>query len=67
MSDRSSEFRVLGVAFGRPYVNENPATLAEAERYAERFRGEGDRNVHVEQREVGPWMRVAPAKPVEEK
>lgn len=54
------EFRVVGVeaAFGRRFVNENPTSLSEAEKMVEHFRSEGDRNVRVEAREVGPWKRV---------
>lgn len=57
------EYRVVGIesAFGRCYVNENPTSLAEAERYASHFRDEGDRNVRIEQREVGRWERLKPA------
>lgn len=63
------EFRVVGIeaAFGCRFVNDNPTTLSDAEEYAEYFRGEGDRNVHIEQREVGPWKHVAPSETREEK
>jgi hypothetical protein len=51
------EFRVIGVeaAFNRPYINENPASLGEAEMMAEYFRAEGDHNVRIERRKVGSW------------
>lgn len=55
-----TEFRVVGdeAAFGRSYVNDNPTSLEEAERMAAHFEDEGDLNVRIQQREVGPWENV---------